>query len=72
MKDPIVESVISSFRARSARGIEKYGTTLADNPLSLLEWLTHIKEEMQDAVLYLERAKQELLANNPINGNIDN
>lgn len=60
MKDPIVESVIKSFRDRSARGIEKYGTTLADNPLSLLEWMQHLSEELQDAILYLERMKKDI------------
>jgi hypothetical protein len=71
-KDPIVESVISSFRARSARGIEKYGTTLADNPAKLIEWVNHAQEEVMDLCLYLERIKQELSQrglsdNNPIN-----
>jgi hypothetical protein len=60
MKDPIVESVINSFRERSEVGIRKYGTTLADNPLKLSEWMQHLMEEMQDAILYLERMKQEL------------
>jgi acetyl-CoA carboxylase alpha subunit len=43
-KDEIVESVINEFRARSERGIKKYGTTL--------------QEELMDAVLYLEKVKQ--------------
>jgi hypothetical protein len=60
MKDPIVESVINSFRDRSEVGIRKYGTTLADNPLKLAEWMQHLMEELQDAILYLERMKQEL------------
>ena len=57
-KDEIVESVINEFRARSERGIKKYGTTLQENELSHLEWLKHLQEELMDAVLYLEKVKQ--------------
>ena len=57
-KDEIVESVINEFRARSERGIKKYGTTLQENELSPLEWLKHLQEELMDAVLYLEKVKQ--------------
>lgn len=59
-KDPIVEQVIDKFRSRSQEGIKKYGTTLADNKLTQEEWLNHLQEELMDAVVYLERLKQEL------------
>jgi succinate dehydrogenase flavin-adding protein (antitoxin of CptAB toxin-antitoxin module) len=52
--------VIAQFRSRSKRGIEKYNTTLAENDLSLVEWLEHAKEEAMDQVLYLERAINEI------------
>ena len=58
--DPIVEQVIDKFRVRSSLGIEKYGTTLADNALSQEQWLTHLQEELMDAVVYLEKIKSEL------------
>jgi len=57
--DPIVESVREDLSARSVRGIKKYGTTLADNNLSLREWLQHAYEECLDEALYLKRAMQE-------------
>ena len=57
--DPIVESVINQFKTRSEIGIKKYGTTLERNDLSTLDWLKHLQEEMMDAVLYIERLKQE-------------
>jgi hypothetical protein len=59
MKDPIVESVIEKYKGRSKVGIDKYGTTLQDNQLSLSEWLTHLQEELMDATLYIEKLKQE-------------
>jgi len=52
--------VIAQFRSRSKLGIEKYNTTLAENDLSLVEWLEHAKEEAMDQVLYLERAINEI------------
>ena len=60
MKDPIVQSVIDKFQERSDVGIAKYGTTLQDNQLTTLEWLTHAQEEAMDFVLYLEKLKTEI------------
>jgi hypothetical protein len=57
--DTIVESVLSAFRERSERGIDKYGVTLNREDLSTLEWLKHLQEELMDATLYIERLKQE-------------
>lgn len=59
-EDPTVRKVVDLFQERSAKGIQKYGTTLAGNPLSLIEWLEHAKEEAMDQVLYLQRAIDEL------------
>lgn len=57
--DNVVRDVIKRFNARSLSGIEKYKTTLERNDLSTLEWLQHLQDELMDAVLYLERLKQE-------------
>lgn len=60
-QDPIVNSVVRQFSERSRIGIEKYNTTLAENDLPLIEWLEHLKQELMDATLYIERAKQEIV-----------
>lgn len=60
-KDPIVESVVKEFRERSRIGIEKYGTTLEENNND--DFLQHLKEELMDAVLYLDKI-QTLKLNN--------
>ena len=52
-KDSIVESVIKQFNERSAKGQETYGTTLAENNKD--DFLQHLKEELMDAVLYIEK-----------------
>jgi len=59
-KDPIVEQVKNSFDERSRIGTEKYGTTLERNELTLLQWLTHLQEELMDATLYIQKLKSEL------------
>jgi len=68
MKDPIVQSVIDKFQERSNVGIKKYGTTLQDNQLTTLEWLTHLQEELMDATLYIERLKNENRIFEQLNG----
>lgn len=56
-KDLIVEIVISKMRERSAKGIEKYGTTLQDSPDGFYKWIQHAQEEAMDFILYLEKIK---------------
>lgn len=64
MKDKIVEAVIEKFKQRSEAGVKKYGTTLMRDDLDLEQWLTHLQEELMDAVNYIEAIK-----NNIKNGN---
>jgi hypothetical protein len=59
VQDKIVLNVINSFIGRSNVGIKKYNTTLENNNLTPLEWLTHAQEEAMDLVLYLEKLKSE-------------
>ena len=52
--------VCADIAARQAKGIAKYGTTVADNPLALKQWLQHAYEESLDHSVYLKRAMQEM------------
>jgi len=54
MTDPVVEQVRQKLLERSQRGILKYGTTLERPDLYLVDWLTHLQEEMLDAANYLQ------------------
>jgi len=58
--DKIVEDVMAKYRQRSEVGITKYGTTLDKNKATLIEWLTHLQEELMDATLYIEKLKSDL------------
>lgn len=62
-KQPVSDSeilVIKDIIARQQRGLAKYGTTVAENPLPLREWLQHQYEELLDAAIYCKRAMQEM------------
>tara|TARA_R110000772_G_C12940922_1_gene400944 strand:+ start:65 stop:409 length:345 start_codon:yes stop_codon:yes gene_type:complete len=56
-KDKYVQSVKEKFEERSQTGIKKYNTTLEREDLNLLDWLTHLQEELMDATLYVEKLK---------------
>lgn len=56
----IEKQVCEDIARRQALGIAKYGTTVADNPLSLKQWLQHAFEEALDQAIYLKRAIAEL------------
>jgi hypothetical protein len=58
--DTIVEDVVNKFHKRSEAGMLKYNTTLDRTDLSTLDWLTHLQEELMDAILYVERLKKEI------------
>ena len=59
IKDTETE-VCADIKRRQELGIAKYGTTVAQNPLDLRQWLQHAYEEKLDDALYMKRAIQEL------------
>jgi hypothetical protein len=52
--------VCEDIASRQELGIRKYGTTVSDNPLELLEWLQHAYEEALDMAIYLRRTIEQL------------
>ena len=63
-RDPVVRSVVDKFVSRSDVGYSKYGTTLDDERRlkmkGLQKYLNDIQEELMDAVLYIQTAREEL------------
>ena len=57
-RDPVVRRVVNEFVSRSDVGFKKYGVTLEKDPSKMFEWLNHLQEELMDAVLYLQKAKE--------------
>lgn len=61
MKPTGIEALVCEEIARRQQlGIAKYQTTVADNHLSLREWLQHQYEELLDAAIYCRRAIAEI------------
>ena len=63
-RDPVVKHVVDKFVSRSDVGFEKYGSTLDDERRlkmkGLTKYLNDIQEELMDAVLYIQAAREEL------------
>ena len=63
-RDPVVQRVCDKFIDRSNVGYEKYGTTLEDERRlkmkGLQKYLNDTQEELMDAILYIQSARDEL------------
>jgi len=63
-RDPVVENVCDKFLRRSDVGYEKYGRTLHTERTGkhndLLGYLNDIQEELMDAILYIQTAREEM------------
>lgn len=56
----IEAEVILDIARRQQAGVKKYGTTVADNPLTPKEWAHHLYEELLDAAIYIKRLSKDL------------
>ena len=63
-RDPVVERVVDKFVSRSDIGFAKYGRTLhserVGNHKDLFGYLNDVQEELMDAILYIQTAKEAL------------
>ena len=63
-RDPVVRNVVDKFVSRSDVGYAKYGSSLDDERRlkmkGLGKYLNDIREELMDAVLYIQAAREEL------------
>ena len=63
-RDPVVRRVCDKFVKRSNVGYEKYGSTLEDERRfkmkGLQKYLNDVQEELMDAILYIQTARDEL------------
>ncbi len=49
------KEIIEEIQRRAEFGFSKYGVTTNREDLSLIDWLQHLKEELLDAAIYLQR-----------------
>lgn len=63
-RDPVVRKVVNQFVDRSDIGYDKYGQTLdserREGIKDLSDYLKDVQEELMDAVLYIQAARDEL------------
>ena len=63
-RDPVVKNVVDKFVSRSDVGYDKYGSTLDDERRlkmkGLQKYLNDVQEELMDAILYIQAAREEL------------
>ena len=63
-RDPVVSRVVDQFVNRSNTGYDKYGQTLdserREGVKNLGDYLQDVQEELMDAILYIQAAKEEL------------
>ena len=63
-RDPVVKNVVDKFVQRSDIGYAKYKQTLDDERRlkmkGLQKYLNDIQEELMDAILYIQAARDEL------------
>ena len=63
-RDPVVENVVDKFVSRSNVGFEKYGRSMHEERTGghkdLAGYLNDVQEELMDAILYIQAAREEL------------
>ena len=63
-RDPVVSRVVDQFVKRSNTGYDKYGQTLdserRNGVKDLKDYLQDVQEELMDAILYIQAAKEDL------------
>ena len=57
--DNNVNEICDEFVVRSQHGFKKYGVTTERTDLTFDQWLQHLKEELQDALVYIHKVQKE-------------
>ena len=55
--NPYWKRICGLSERQRAKGMETYGKGLEDNPLSAVERLTYLEEELIDSLMYIEHIK---------------
>lgn len=56
--NPYWDRICRLSERQRAKGMEKYGYGLEDNPMVIEERLTYLQEELVDALMYIEHIKE--------------
>lgn len=55
----IEDTVCEKIQSRAELGKNKYGVTMEREDLNFVEWMTHLQEELMDAVVYIQKVIEE-------------
>ena len=55
--------VCEMIASRQHMGLNKYGVSVEANPLTAIEWVQHLREELADALVYATRLQEEMQKN---------
>ena len=56
--NPYWERICSLSERQRKKGMETYGQGLESNPMSIVERLTYLEEELIDSLMYIEHIKE--------------
>lgn len=59
-ENPYWERICKLSERQREKGMKTYGKGLEDNPLSIVERITYLEEELIDALMYMEHIKAYL------------
>ena len=59
----IEDMVCKKIMMRAAKGECKYLVTMEREDLNMLEWLTHLQEELMDATVYVQKLIEMVIEN---------
>lgn len=57
--DPVIWKVMREFKDRAEKGLKKYKVPMTRTDIDTNGWLQHLKEELMDAVVYIERLQMD-------------
>lgn len=60
VEDNNVNELCLEYMKRANHGFKKYGVTTERTDLDLMDWIQHLKEELMDATVYIQRIQKEL------------
>lgn len=55
-----IDRVINIIERQQIKGYQKYGVTVDQANLDVVQWIQHAQEEVADLLIYLEMVKQEI------------
>ena len=58
--NPYWERICNMAEKQRAKGMKTYGKGLEDNPLTIVERLEYLQEELIDSLMYIEHIKEWL------------